>query len=296
MDLFARNLRVTCALFVGSCCIGSHKARGDTLYGITNDDNLVSVNTGNPAASALVGTLDVSAASLGLFANSGSLYVYDTNSNLIRQINPATAATVSTINIGLAANPSEGDIAFSNGAGYLVSNLQPNGTFTGAGTLYSFNLSPGSATVVSTSEPFLDGLAFSSAGILYGLSQGGESLYTINLATGVATLVGSGTGINDNCGGFPCYGFGGLSFGSSGNLFAALSSFSAPDSNFYTIDPVTGVATAGGSIPFDQVAGLTSLAAIGPPTPEPPTLLLLVVACFFLVLGFARRNRKEKSS
>jgi hypothetical protein len=261
---------------------------GDVLYGITNDDNLISVNTANPAASTLVGALDTASASLGIFSDSGDLFVYDTNSNVLRQILPSTAATVSTINIGLLASPSEGDVAFHAGVGYLLSNLQPDGSFNGSGTLFKFTLSPGSATVVATNMPLIDGLAFSSTGTLYGLAQGGASLYTINTTTGAASAVGAGTGISDDCGGFPCYGFGGLSFDASGNLFAALTNFANANSNFFSINPGTGTATAQAAIPFDQVSGLTSFSGVvGTSAPEPSTLYLLAAASL-LGVGWKR--------
>ncbi len=285
----ARKANVFAILITLAITCGGSLAYGDTLYGITSDDNLISVNTSNPGAANLVGVLNVTAASLGIFSNAGNLYVYDTNSNVLRQISPTTAATIATINLGLAAAPGEGDVAFQNGVGYLVSTLQPDGSFGATGTLFKFTLSANSATVISTSIPLLDGLAFSSAGVLYGLSQGGTSLYTINTTTGAATLVGGGTGIDDNCGGFACYSFGGLSFGTSGTLFADLTNFSSPTSSFFTIDPNTGAATANGAIPFDQVSGLTSATPIVvTPTPEPTTLLLAGGA--LLALGIYRRN------
>ena len=286
---FARQ----CALLTSFSLLGmtgvASLASGDMLYGITNDDNLISVNTSSPGSATLIGALDVVSASLGLFASSGGLYVYDTNNNVLRQINPSNAATIATINLGLAAAPSEGDIAFQSGVGYLISNLQPDGSFGATGTLFKFNLSANSATVVSTSIPMMDGLAFSSTGVLYGLAQGGGALYTIDTTTGAATLLGSGTGISNNCGGVPCYGFGGLSFGTGGTLFADLTNFSNATSSFFTIDPGTGFATADGTIPFGQVTGLTSVTPIVvTATPEPSTFVLAAAA--LLAVGVWKRR------
>ena len=258
----ARRCGLWAAFSLIALTSGGSLLNGDTLYAISNDDNLISVNTSNPNASTLIGTLDVTAASLGLFADSSKLYVYDTNNNVVRQINPSTAATISTINIGIANPPSEGDVAFQNGVGYLISTTQPDGSFGATGTLYKFTLATNSATIISTNVPMVDGLAFSSAGVLYGLAQGGGTLYTIDTATGAATAVGA-TGINDNCGGNACYSFGGLSFGPSGTLFADLTNFANPTSDFFTINPTNGIATADGTLPFDQVDGLTSV------VPEP---------------------------
>ncbi len=254
----------------------------DSLYAITNDDNLLSVKTSNLAATAKVGTLDTVAASLGLFLDGSSLYVYDTNANVLRQINPLTAATIGTINIGLAAVPGEGDVAFRNGVGFLASTYAPDGSFSTTGTLFQFTLSANSASVVSATIPQLDGLAFSPAGVLYGLSQGGAALYTINQITGAATEVGTGTGITGT------FGFGGLTFGPSGTLFAGLSDFSDP-SQLYTVNPSTGTTALIGSVPFGQVSGLTAAAGTTT-TPEPSSFLFAGSGLLLCGLLYALRR------
>ncbi len=283
-----RSVRVRRDLFailgILAGALSAHSpACADTIYGITNDDNLLKINTSDPTAATAVGTLDTVSASLGLFFNGSSLYVYDTNNNVLRQINPATAATVSTINIGLAALPGEGDVAFQNGVGFLASTDAPDGSFSTTGTLFRFTLTGNSATVVSAAIPQLDGLAFSSTGTLYGLSQGGAALYTINTSTGVATEVGTGTGIAGT------FGFGGLAFGPSGTLFAGLADFSDP-SHLYSIDPLTGTAVSIGAVPFNQVSGLTSVVV---PTPEPSSFLLIGA---FLLMGGVLRRALPRSS
>jgi hypothetical protein len=261
-------------------------AYADTIFGITNDDNLIRVNTSDPSSASLIGTLDTASASIGIFSNGSDLYVYNANQDVVSQINPETAATISTINIGLVASPGEGDLAFRNGVGYLASTLAPDGSFGTTGTLFRFTLTPDSATIISTTIPQLDGLAFSPTGVLYGLAQGGTALYTVDPTTGNATEVGSGTGIDDNCGGFACYGFGGLTFGASGSLFASLSNFSNPNSQLYNINTLTGRASLAGSIPFDQVSGLTAT------VPEPSNLLIYVfcLLCSAATVVVAQRN------
>ena len=247
----------------------------DTLYGITADDNLISINTSNPGSATLINPLEATASSIGIFGSGNSLYIYDTNNNVLRQINPATAASVATINLGLTVAPGEGDMTFSNGVGYLASSDQPDGSFNGLGTLYKFSLSSNSATVLSTNIPLVDGLTLSPTGVLYGLEQGGAKLDTIDTTTGAITS-SLATGINTNCGGFACYSYGGLTFGPSGTLFADLTNFSNPTSDFFLIDPATGAATADGNLPFDQVDGLTTI------VPEPASLLLVSLSslCF----------------
>jgi len=256
---------------------------GDTLYGITADDNLISIDTSNPGSATLINPLDTPASSIGIFGSGGSLYVYDTNNNVLRQINPANAASVATINLGLSVAPGEGDMTFSNGVGYLASTDQPDGSFNGLGTLYKFSLSSNSATVISTNIPLIDGLTLSPTGVLFGLEQGGATLDTIDTTTGAITS-SLATGINTNCGGFACYSYGGLTFGQSGTLFADLTNFSNPTSDFFLINPATGAATADGTLPFDQVDGLTTI------VPEPSSILLLTVSSFCCI----RLRRKQE--
>ncbi len=268
-------------------------APADMLIGITNDDNLISVNTLDPGASLLTSPLSSPAGALGIFDTGGNLYIYDTSNNAIDQINPATGAIVATTNIGIPVTPGEGDVAFRNGTGYLASTYDAAGNFNGlTGTLYRFSLSANSAVSVSQNVPLLDGLAFSPTGVLYGLAQGGQTLYTIDPATG-SVLTTMSTGISDNCGGFACYGFGGLSFGTSGALFASLSNFSGPTSALFQLNPATGAATPLAAVPFDQVSGLTSLPGTVTNTPEPSTFALCAAACLFLAAGFARRRRRR---
>lgn len=273
-------------------------ASADMLIGITNDDNLISVNTADPGSSTLTAPLGAPAAALGIFYTGGDLYVYDTDNNVLDQVDPATGAIMASTNIGIPVTPGEGDVAFYNGVGYLASTYDANGDFNGStGTLYQFTLGANSASVVSQSVPLLDGLAFSSTGVLYGLAQGGETLYTFNTATG-STLTTLSTGINDNCGGFACYGFGGLTFGTSGALFASLSSFSGPTSAFFEINPGTGSATALADVPFDQVSGLTSVPGQVVATPEPSFFPLCAAAALILAATrvFSRRASTDPSA
>ncbi len=286
-----RNIlfRLICSFTLVICAASS--LRADVIYAITNDDNLITFNSSNPAGATLVGTLDTvpagGSASLGIFFNGNSLYVYDTNNNVLRQINPDNALTIATINLGLANAPGEGDVAFHNGVGYLASTLQPDGSFSGTGTLFKFTLTANSATVVTTAVPQLDGLAFSPTGVLYGLAQGGGALYTIDPTTGAATEVGTGTGITGSLG------FGGLTFGPSGDLFASLSDFSDP-SEFFDINPITGTGTLVDTIPYDQVSGLTTstLVAISPE----PASFVLVAFCLLSGVAVLRRSRANAAA
>jgi hypothetical protein len=276
-----RSRIIACGALCVVTLLCQSNAFADSVLGITNGNQLISFNSSNPAGATAIGTLDVNAAALGLFKDGSSLYVYDINNNVVRQINPATAATISTINIGVANFPGEGDVAFSNGTGYLISTHQPNGSFKpGAGTLFSFTLSANSEHVIATAVPFIDGLTFAN-GVLYGLAQGGAELYTINVATGATTAVGA-TGVSGT------FSFGGLTAASDGSLFASLASFSG-SSEFFAIDPNTGKATLVGNIAFTQVSGLLDNSPSNGTSPEPSTLFLALSGG--LLLAFALRRK-----
>jgi hypothetical protein len=105
-------------------------------------------------------------------------------------------------------------------------------------------------------SPALDGLAFDTNSVLYGLSQnrGGDfGLYIVNQLTGETALVGD-LGVN-----FPLNGgaLAGLAFAPNGDLYAALGN--PADSNLYRLNKSTGVATLVGAIGWPGVSGLRFL-------------------------------------
>ena len=266
------------------------------LYGVTLDDNLITINTAT-GAGTLVGALNPSMAALGIGSTGGQLFVYDQNNQLLQQVNPTNAATLTSTNLGIT-NTEEGDLTFrKDGTGFLMSNVDPSGTFTSTATLYSFDRTiPSSTVVTTTTDPLMDGLAFSPGGTLFGLDQavapfGGPlvqpALYTIDPTTGVATLVGS-TGVSGS------FGLGGLAFRSDGALFGTFTSFGASDSNLYRIDPSTGAATFVGSTGFGQLDGLAFLDTTTTAVPEPSTNLLLGTALLFLVAWTRGRKAPKR--
>jgi len=102
--------------------------------------------------------------------------------------------------------------------------------------LYRINEQTGAATLIgSTNFAEIGGLAFNSAGVLYGYTPG--ALYTINTSTGAATRVGL-LGMNAP--------EGGLAFQpGTGTLFAVSSTLT---DTLLTINPSTGVATTVGPL------------------------------------------------
>ena len=103
-------------------------------------------------------------------------------------------------------------------------------------TLYTIDLGTGATTAVGSPGSLgfgdVEGLSFQpGTGTLFGLDDSSDKLITINLVTGVGSAVGSlGFNFRDA----------GLSFDSSGNLFA---SSDGGDNGVYSVNPITGAAT-----------------------------------------------------
>src|SRR5581483_2178538 len=240
-----------------------------TLYGLTFDSGpgstpqLITIDT-----STGVGTLVTPVAAplsdmnpFGIAFRGANLYAWDQNKQMVRELNPATGTEIAANALGLGICGSvvigEGDIAFDkNGFGYL-SPVQ--GFFN---RLVRFDLGLAPLTPNSTSKtmsPGMDGLAFNSAGKLFGLrAGGGTELYLIDPntspTTALTSLIGS-TGIS-----LPSATRAGLAFDASDNLFAAVGS--STKSFLYKIDTVTGKATLVNPNPnvdigFKNVCGLS---------------------------------------
>ena len=220
-----------------------------TLYGITGPgDQLITINT-TTGAGTLVGPLSTTINAPGLAFRANKLYAWDTVASRLRELDPATAAILNTIDIGVIGVGS-GDLTFrSDGIGFLAN---PNSS------LWSFDITvPSSTLITNTLAPGMPGLAFSPAGVLFGVIAGGTALYTIDSVTGAATLVGN-TGIPF---GSPT----GLAFDASGKLYTSAGG------NLHQIDPATGTATLIGAIGFANVSDITfGTSAVPPPPPPPP--------------------------
>jgi hypothetical protein len=225
-------------------------APAETLYGITFGQQLITIDTATGAGTP-VGPLDTPMNGFGLAVRSGKLYTYDQAAYRIRQLDPDTAHTLATIDIGFHEN-GEGDLAFrSDGAGFIESLMG----------FYRFDLAAsGSALVNPNQGVVLDGLAFDWSDVLFGISSAeacvpsepSPKLYTIDPATGVWTLVGDTLlpGDNDT---------GGLAFSSDGTLYLALNFCSQNKSFLYRINKATGTVTLIGDIGFAEVSGIAFL-------------------------------------
>jgi hypothetical protein len=247
------------------------------LYGITQGDQLLTIDptTGNASLIGSIGSPS-SISPIGLASTGGSLYTFDgnpgSNATEVMQLNPVTAAVLSTLSVGLKGTFFEGDVTFeTSGIGYVAGTGFPAADHG----FYSFDIATATSTTILTGSSFLafDGLAFNASDTLYGLVQGGAGLYTINPMTGASTLIGL-TGLTGS------FSYGGLTFGPDGTLYGVLANDNA--SNLYSFNPGTGAGTLIGAVtlPGSAVGKLDGIAfegTITPPAtvPEPATLLLM---------------------
>jgi hypothetical protein len=237
-------------------------AYADFLYAITMDDELLSLDPVTGAGS-LIGMLDTAMGGFGLASRGEAVYTFDQYTNRLRQLDPLTAGTLATIDVGVAI-VGEGGIAFrSDGTGFLASS------FYTAEELWGFDMSVPDSKIIGSLDFGIDGLAFNEDDILYGLSQMSYDLYTINPVNAELTFVGSTGLISHTI-------LGGLTFSSDGTLYAVL------NDALYTLNPWTGAATLIGPIGYDNVSGLTAAA----PLPG---------AVFLCGLGFVLVDRLRRS-
>ena len=286
MNTFCRTMAFGLVALLAGFGPAITDSRADFAYGVTYFDNqLISVNT-TTGVGSLVGTLDAAMSPFGLSYGGGNLYTFDSNAGLIKQINTTTAATQQAYNIGLSPGGllGQGGLAFQNSnVGFLTSALSPT-DYSTVNDLYKFNLATGTSTLVAHTADTLQALAFSAAGVLYGMGKNDGNLYTIDTNTGAMTLIGN-VGIPI---GSPT---GGLAFGPGGMLYATL------DDILYTVNPTTAQATVVNPDPtafggFNSVSGLAvaPLAAV----PEPSSMALCGI--FLAAAGGRALLRRRKSA
>lgn len=288
---------------------GGMARAGTILYAVDSANQILSIDPSTGAATLANTFTNPLGAPIGIGASGQLLYVLPgyaggtANATQLLSLDPNNSFSESTINLGLATGGvnalSQGDIAF-DGAGNLTiaSATQKSGVFSATnGALYSANLGTHTTTTLQSSfTPKFDGIAYSLAGQLYGLSRevsngSGrfiDSLYLFDQTTFTPTLIGL-TGITDSSANT----FAGLAFSPGGTLFAILGN--AASSRLYTIDPTTGTATLVGNILLgaSAVGGIDG-ATFSPGitiTPEPATFALCSAVLGALALIRRRRVR-----
>ncbi|MBV9390684.1 MAG: PEP-CTERM sorting domain-containing protein [Verrucomicrobia bacterium] len=270
------------AISITALGIKSAQAQTSILYAISSNDLL----TVDPTSGA--GTVVGSSGLLfpyGIANLNGSLYAFDQPSDLLYRIDLQTGAAVSPISLGLQGLSGEGDLAFrSDGTGFLTTAFSGSADAAPTDDFYSFNIGTGKATRLgSTGDVKIDGLAFSSNNVLFGIGTGPETatfpygqedLYTIDQKTGKLTLVG-GLGVGGSA-------FAGLTFGPDGKLLGAV------NDQLYDINPKTGSATLLGSdsLQFAGDGSISGLAFVA--VPEPSEVILVLGGCF--LASIARRK------
>ncbi len=169
---------------------------GNTFLFVDNDGNLGTLTTGGVAQ--IFGLLDHNAK--GLAFAGGNLFSVSppdtspmTIDDLLRTIDQTTGATLSSVTITLAGETVRGanGLATHPITGELYALLTLQGQ-TGR-ELVTINTTTGVATRIGNTGDNFAGLAFDSAGVLYGVTGEGanvpETLFTLDTATGAATQV-----------------------------------------------------------------------------------------------------------
>jgi hypothetical protein len=259
------------------------------LFGVTNDNRLVSFDTANPSsfqsATGITGlfgadgtTPDPSgaivnlAARLGPTAGSVQFWGLDGNANMYRIALDGNATLVASgfspsgFSAGFSYDPFNDNLVYAGDDAQSVS-LALNGTPTA-----NMNL-----TYAGGGTPSIFGLGIDMAfGTAFAIDATNDSLSTTTnplfpSGNGELTLVG-GLGVD-------VVSYGGLTVDEDGNLFASLST-DGNTSGLYSIDGTSGTASLIGN--FGTGVGMNAIAV-----PEPSATLLGALGALFLV----RRRR-----
>ena len=286
-------LGVVSAAGVMAC---AHSARADIAYGVTQQQRLISFDTGAPnsvltgfAISGLASNEQVMG--IDIRPNDNLLYALGSQNNLYR-LNPMTGAAtlVSALtlpldgaNFGFDFNPT-GPVALR-----IVTNADNNYRVTNPGTGGSTLQDTDLAYIVGDSRfgvnpnvthvAYTNSFAGATTTVLFGIDAGQDTLVRFNSPNaGTHTTVGTlGMGGNANInviGGFDIS-------GSSGMAFAATQNVSLSESTLWGINLVTGLGTNLGEIG----GGETLVAFTLIPSPSAVVLLGLAGLCA------ARRRR-----
>jgi len=232
-------------------------AKGDTFLYAWEDagQDLWSLTTGPPPASALIGGSNTDYTMSEIEDEAGVIYGADTYVNTqLHRIDYRTGAVYDTITLTF---PPDGDVLtsleFARGTLYAGLTTEGGGEDT---FLTTVDLDTGVVTVVgqtNVGSP-LGGLAYDkSSSKMYAISAGGSGaeLFTISLTTGLATLLGPVT-----IGGQP-FKATALELGEDGVLYALPAYYDPLKGQLLSIDPATRIATDLGSTGIPNPVALT---------------------------------------
>lgn len=297
---FRRLSALTLAAAATLCAHGT--ARAETLYGLSNTNQLITFDSASPmngTAVQITGLKRVNERLLGLDARpaTGLLYTLSKDGNLYTvDAGSGEASFVASLgaplagdNFGVDFNPVP-DLGQVNPSLRVISNsgqnLAINVNGSAAGTVVENGRITGvkpQPTVVSVAYANNDRNPMTGT-TLYGIDTKGDGLYTIVPATGAATWVGD-LGVDS-------IQVSAFDISYTGAAFASLTGEDGY-SGLYRIDLTTGQATSlgafgiGGGVLQAPIVGLTAA-----PVPEPSSIALAAVGLLGVAGLHARRRQR----
>lgn len=268
MTTAAESLRVrVLTLFFALLSAANFSLAAPIAYASSYDgatSSLYRVDFGAGTASLVGGIGFAGVSGLAFQPGTGALFGVDHATGSLIRIDTGTGAGTLVGSLG-AGNALDVGLEFDSAGGLYMSS-----DGSSQANLFAVDPTTGTATLIGTTGTTgVVGLAFSAAGVLYGLvDTPGNELVTLDVNTGTATAIGA-LGFSTNTGGI---GF------ADGTLWGA---FGFVNRGLTTIDPTTGAAAA----PTDLGIDFAGLAIQPTAVSEPATILLLGLSLFAAASG-----------